>query len=237
MDRGRVRVGDGGRREIRVLGTFTAVVGGRRVVVRPSAARVLAVLAVRGALARPDAAGLLWPDLTHDRALANLRTALWRVRLDAPGFVHDGGDVLGLGEVRVDLAALREWSWRALRDEEPADFPDVSAADLLPGWGDEWLVQPREELQLLRLHALEASSRRLLQEGRLGEAASHALTAVIIDPLRESANRVLIEVHLHGDNRSDALRQFRRYAHLLRSELQTAPGPGLTALIAPLQLR
>ncbi len=222
-------------RTIRTIGTFTATARGRRLVVRPSVARLLAVLAVRGPLTRPDASGALWPDLSHRRALANLRTALWRARVDAPGFVRDDGDVVALDDVQVDLAALREWAWEALREgQHLRDAPDVHSDDLLPGWSDEWLVQPREELRLLRLYALEASSKRLLQAGRLGEAASHALAAVGIDPLRESANRMLIEVHLSGENRSAALRQYRRYAQLLRGEMQTEPGPGLTALVSPL---
>jgi DNA-binding SARP family transcriptional activator len=56
-----------------------------------------------------------------------------------------------------------------------------------------------------------------------------------MDPLRESANQILIEVHLRHGNRCDAIRQFRRYAELLRWEMQAEPGPGLTALMAPLQ--
>jgi DNA-binding SARP family transcriptional activator len=223
-------------RHLQVIGTFGAGLGDRRLVLRPSARRVLALLAVRGELARPEASGLLWPDLTQTRALANLRTALWRARQDCPGFVHDGTDVVGLGDVAVDLSALRDWAWQALRDDgPPADAPPITGDDLLPGWGDEWLVQPREELRLMKVYALEASSKRLLHAGRFGEAAGLALAAVNMDPLRESANQILIEVHLRHGNRCDAIRQFRRYTELLRWEMQAEPGPGLTALMAPLQ--
>jgi len=100
----------------------------------------------------------------------------------------------------------------------------------LPGWGDYWLVDPREELRLLQLYALEASAQRLLLAGRFGEAAGLALAAVAVDPLRESANRLLIEIYLRDGNRSDALRQFGKYEQLLRQETGTEPGPGLTAL-------
>ncbi|MGH4010092.1 MAG: AfsR/SARP family transcriptional regulator [Pseudonocardiaceae bacterium] len=100
-----------------------------------------------------------------------------------------------------------------------------------PGWGDDWLVESREELRLLQLYALEAASQRLLVAGRFGEAAGLALAALGLDPLRESANRLLIEIHLRDGNRPDALRQFHKYQQRLRLEMDIAPGPSLTALI------
>jgi DNA-binding SARP family transcriptional activator len=204
-----------------------------RLTLRPSAQRVLALLAVRGDLNRVDAAGRLWPDVLQSRAHANLRTVLWRVRQDAPGFVCEDGDVLALPEgIDVDLFRLREWAWRALRGEEPwMPAPHCAGQELLPGWGDDWLVQPREELRLLHLYALETAAQRLLMAGHHGEACGFAAAAVNIDPLRESSNRLLIEIHLSDGNRLDALRQFDTYARLLRRETDTEPSPGLTALL------
>lgn len=217
---------------MQVLGSFTVRIDGHRIVLRPSAQRILAALAVHGALPRLTAAELLWPDLPHARALGNLRTALWRVRHDGPGLVIEEGAVVYLAEIHVDLVEVREWVWRTLRGEDPwMPMPQRAVLDLLPGWGDNWLVEPREELRLLELHAMEASAQRLLLAGRLGEAAGLALAAVGVDPLRESANRLLIEIHLREGNRSDAIRQFRKYEQLLRREMDTEPGSGLAALV------
>jgi DNA-binding SARP family transcriptional activator len=220
---------------IRVLGRFSYCDGGRPRALRPSARRLVALVAVRGPLPRQDAAGLLWPELTQVRALGNLRTALWRVRQDSPDLIAQDGDVLQLSEVQVDYADVRAWAWRALRGEEPwTPVPDAATAELLPGWGDDWLVVPREELRLLQLYALEAVAQRLLMSGRLGEAAGLASAALTVDPIRESANRLLIEIHLREGNRWDALRQFHKYEQLVRTELGAEPSPGLTALVAPL---
>lgn len=219
-------------RSVQVVGTFAVHVDQRRLVLRPSVQRLLALLAVRGDLLRLDAAGQLWPDLPRSRGQANLRTVIWRVRKDAPGFVTEEGDVLRLLDVDVDVTELREWASRALRGEDPwMPSPRDAGRELLPGWGEDWLIQPREELRLMHLYALEAAGQRLLMGGRFGEAAGLALAAVSIDPLRESANRLLIEIHLRGDNCSDALRQFHSYEDLLRVETDTTPGPGLTALV------
>jgi DNA-binding SARP family transcriptional activator len=223
---------------LQVIRTFIASVDRRRLVLRPSVQRVLALLAVIGDLSRVDAAGLLWPDMRHVRAMANLRTALWRVRSDAPGFVCEEGDHLRLSDIRVDLYELREWAWRALRADETVGLPQHWVADeLLPGWSDEWLVQPREELRLLKLYALEAAGQRLLLAGRFGEAAGLALAAVNVDPLRESANRLLIEIYMRDGNSCDALRQFEKYERLLHREMHTEPGPGMTALVGSLTAR
>lgn len=218
--------------ELQVLGTFTALIEERRVILRPSVRRIIALLAVHGPMHRSDAAGVLWPDLTQERALANLRTALWRARTDGPGLVTEEGDVVGIPDVRVDLSAVREWAQRAVRGEEPwMPPPQRSTHELLPGWGAEWLIGPREELRLHQLYALEAAGGRLLTAGRFGEAAGLALAAVTVDPLRESATRLLIEIHIREGNRPDAVRRFDTYQRRLRREMACEPGPSLTALV------
>ena len=221
-----------GARSITVLGTFAAYRDQRRLTLRPSPQRLLALLAVRGDLPRAEAGGHLWPDVQDDRALANLRTVLWRARVDAAGFVTEDGEVVRLKDVDVDVTALRTWAWRALRAEEQmVPPPQTDGRELLPGWSDEWCVQPREELHLLYLHALEAAGHRLLMSGRLGEAATLAAIALSIDPLRESANRLLIEIHIRNGNSYDALKRYTSYATQLMLETGTVPGPALTAMV------
>jgi DNA-binding SARP family transcriptional activator len=70
--------------------------------------------------------------------------------------------------------------------------------------------------------------------GRLGEACSLALAAVRMDPLRESAIRLLVEIHLREGNSLDALRRFRRYEDDLRDQVDSRPTPALVALVAHL---
>jgi DNA-binding SARP family transcriptional activator len=225
----------GPRHCLQVLGSFAVRRDGRCLVLRPSARRLLALLAVRGALRRSDAAGLLWSDLTDARALGNLRTALWRARKDCPGLVSEEGDVVRISDIPIDLVDVRAWAWRAIRAEDPwMPAPDGAALELLPGWVDSWLVETREELRLLQLYALETGAQRLVLGGRFGEAAGLAVAAVGVDPLRGSANRLLIEIHLRDGSRLEALRQYRKYDRLLRQDLDIEPGPSLSALVGSL---
>jgi DNA-binding SARP family transcriptional activator len=205
---------------------------GKPLMLRPTPQRVLALLAVSGDLSRQDAARLLWPDVHQARASANLRNALWRLRDDGPGFVCEEGGTLCLLDVTVDLHELWDWMKSAPADHLPErTVPNTAGYDLLPGWDEHWLIQPREEFRLRYLYALEAAGRGFLTAGMSGEAAQLALSALNIDPLRESANRLLIEVHLHDGNQCAAVRQLRKYEILLGEELGAKPSAELTAIV------
>src|SRR2546429_474427 len=85
-----------------------------------------------------------------------------------------------------------------------------------------------------RLLAFVALADRLTAAGRSGEAAIAARAAIRADPLRESARACLIRVHLAEGNLSEALRQFERFGHLLKTELGLAPTPELRRLVQTL---
>ena len=99
---------------------------------------------------------------------------------------------------------------------DPADW----SHDLLPDWSDEWLVMERESYRQLRLHALERLSETLREMGQHASALMAALSAVRADPLRESAHRQVIAVHLAEGNAAEALWQYHAYRRLLALEVE-----------------
>jgi DNA-binding SARP family transcriptional activator len=111
--------------------------------------------------------------------------------------------------------------------------------DLLPDWYDDWLVDDREGVRQLRLHALERLTCELSLSGRHAEAIQAALAAVRLEPLRETAHAALIRAHLAEGNRSEAVRQFHRCRELLAAELAVEPSESMRELIygAPLIAR
>jgi DNA-binding SARP family transcriptional activator len=113
---------------------------------------------------------------------------------------------------------------------DPADWAD----DLLPGWADEWLVVEQESYRQLRLHALERLSEAWREAGEHTSALLAALSAVRTDPLRESAHRQVIAVHLAEGNAAEALRQYHGYRRLLALELGLPPSSTIRQLVAPL---
>jgi DNA-binding SARP family transcriptional activator len=103
--------------------------------------------------------------------------------------------------------------------------------ELLPDWYEDWVAIERERLRALRAHGLEALCRRLTAAGRFGEATEAGLAAVRDEPLRESAHRVLIGVHLAEGNRAAALQQYRAFARLLREEVGMSPSSCMEQLM------
>lgn len=216
---------------VTLLGNFRLAMGAKPVVVRPSVQRLVALVGVLGPLDRVDVAQLLWLDRCDAQALGNLRTLLWHMRRETPQLVDEGGARLTI-EGSVDLTQVVSWSERVLRGGDPgAALPSGIGRELLTGWSDEWLITRREEIRQVQLHALEAAARHALGTGRYADAWTRAWTAVSADPLRESAVRILIEIHLAEGNAAEAVRRYRHFREVLQRELETSPSPRLEALM------
>jgi DNA-binding SARP family transcriptional activator len=198
--------------------------------------RLVAHLCLAGRPARTAVAGRLWPDVPEEKAHASLRSALWRLRRAAPELVDATGDALGLAAgVRVDVRDLHIWADRVGDRRASADrltLPDMALlGDLLPGWYDDWVLLERDRLQQLRLYALETVAARLGVAGQHGEALQAAHLAIRAEPLRESAHRTLVRVHLAEGNVVEALRAYELFRDLLRDELGVPPTEQMTRLV------
>jgi DNA-binding SARP family transcriptional activator len=195
----------------------------------------VALLAVMEQADRTDAAAQLFAELPASRAQGNLRTIIWRLNEDFPDLVVEEGGSLRLRATTIDYQEVSQWSLAMVqRVPHSLTMPKHAGKDLSPSWGDTWLIEPREHVHLLQVHALEASAERLLLAGRFGEASDCALRATTLDPLRESAVRLLIEVLIREGNVADALSRYARFSQRLRREINAEPGLALRSLVAPL---
>lgn len=228
----------GGRVRLSLLGGFGLRAGAVSVPVAPAGQRLLALLGLHeSALRRGYLAGLLWADVTEQRALGSLRSTLWKLRLSGVQLVDLIGEDLQLApDVEVDVREATDLAHSLMA----GDFPDHAMSlveprlccDLLPGWYEDWVLVERERHRQVSLHALESLSERLTAGERFGAAVLAALAAVDRDPLRESAHRTLIKAHLAEGNAGEALRRYRHYAELARRELGLEPSPLMTGLVA-----
>jgi DNA-binding SARP family transcriptional activator len=209
-----------------------------------SAQRLLAFLAFqKRPVLRPYVAGSLWLDKSEERANANLRASLWRLRGAGLKVVESVGNCLSLAhsvtvDVRDSFVLAHE-----LLNGQCASF-EVSALDtlllsgeILPDWYEDWVVIERERLRQLRLHALEALCEHLMATGHLAGAVEVGLIAVASEPLRESAHRALISAYLAEGNQVEALRQHDKYCGLLWHELGLGPSRQMLALVESLGCR
>jgi DNA-binding SARP family transcriptional activator len=228
---------------LRMLGSFDLRANGRLVALPPSVERVVAYLALHpGPATRPNVAGSLWLDVPEVRAMANLRSALWRLRRPGLAIVETRGDYLSLApDVRVDSHELVRMARGLLDTDESVDGGALdqlaSSSELLGDWYEDWVLVEREHLRQLRLQALERLALLLAERGAFGRAAETALAAVATEPLRESAHRALIAVHLAQGNRSEAIRQYGIFRRIMREELDLEPSTLMEQLVADIPYR
>jgi DNA-binding SARP family transcriptional activator len=221
---------------VTLLNAFELVCDGAPVPLPMSVQRLVAFVALHPhPLLRPYVAGSLWLHTTDERACANLRSVLWRLHRGGLGVVEASDQQLRLGaDVHVDLHEAEAVARRALDDDcaEGLDLdPSLLARDLLPDWYDDWVLIERECFRQLRLRALDALCDRLMCAGRLREALEAGLSSVSGEPLRESAHRALVRVHLADGNAGEAIRQYRFCRRLLREHLGIEPSDRMKELI------
>jgi DNA-binding SARP family transcriptional activator len=230
--------GSDGDLHVHLLASFRVASGGSVIELPTIAQRLIALLAI----ARPERmtrsrlAGTLWPDASETNAGADLRSAIWRVRIREPRLLDASRSSVWLAdEVSVDVDASVTVGRRILADPEAIPDNQLSPAtfdaDLLPGWDEQWLDAPRERFRQLRIHVLEAIGRNLIRRGRVGLAIDVGLAAIAAEPLRESAHEGLIRSYLAEGNRAEAARHFGRLRLLLVQELGVEPSREIASLV------
>jgi DNA-binding SARP family transcriptional activator/DNA-binding HxlR family transcriptional regulator len=229
--------------EMSVLETFDLRVDGVSAELSPGSQRLLVFLALRDrAIARIALAGTMWPDVSEGHAGDSLRSAISRLEAPARAAISSSSTGLRLGTaVVIDLHRAQALAHRLMHTGE-ARAGDVSAAsiaelsrELLPDWYDDWVLAEAEDWRYLRMNALEALARQLLEGGKLGEAATAARAAMRIDPLRESPQATLIRVQIAMGNQAAASDVFDRYRTILHAAVGRAPTRQLADLVAGIE--
>lgn len=229
--------------ELSVLGTFDLRVDGVSAELSPGSQRLLMFLALRDrAIARIALAGTMWPDVSEGRAGDSLRSAIARLEAPARAAVRSSSTGLRLAEgVVIDLHEAQSLAHRLVYGGGMHDTDVSSAAiatlsrELLPDWYDDWVLPEAEDWRYLRMNALEALARHLLDAGLLGEASTAARAAMRIDPLRESPQATLIRVQLAMGNQAAAVEVFNRYRTILHAAVGLAPTKQLADLVADVE--
>lgn len=231
--------------QLRVLGAWHLSIDGSALPVPLGGRRVLALLAVRGRQTRAQAAGTLFPDTDEEQALGRLRSTIARLNRCKRGLIDSVDGCLALAnQLSVDVdqlaAVCRSFASAdagAALDRNSA-FALIDAGELLQGWYEDWVLSDRDRIAARRTQALEALVMRSIEAAEYSLALEAAMAAVEADPLRESAHRSVIAVHLAEGNPVAALRQFESYRTLLRTELGAErPTPEMAAMVADLLVR
>lgn len=224
------------RYRVELFGAFEVTRHGESVHVPADTQRLVAFLALHeGPLPRPYVAGNLWSDCDETRALANLRSTLWRLKRHVDDLVAVGTQSVALSaDVDADVRDVHRRAQR-LWDVGVDGLADLDhrpfAREFLPGWYDEWVVVERERFRQLCLHCLESIAEALAERRMFGAAIQTLLTSISLDPLRESPQRQLVAIHLAEGNRSEALRQYHEFSQTLQRELGLEPSLAMRELL------
>jgi DNA-binding SARP family transcriptional activator len=198
---------------------------------------LLALLALRPGVEVERAwfAGMLWPDRLEAQAFTSLRNSLADLR-----------QVLG-----PEAARLRSPSPRTLFLDLAGAQVDVLAFDAAIGRGDlpsleeavalyrgslleecveTWVFQERQAREQAYLQALERLAAHAMAVGEPTAVERHLRRAVAVDPLRETAQRALMQALAAGGNYAAAVLAYRELRLLLHRELNAEPDPETTAL-------
>ena len=226
---------------LQVLGRFDLRVGDRSASLGRSCQRLLAMLAIKGGkINRAYAAGVLWPEVTSARAVANLRSVLWRLQRCCGGVVDPSFYDLRLApHVMVDLCEVSSAARRLLDRSAVVDTEALKEAlrcnlheDIAPDLGDdEWLEIERERFRQLRVHSLEILAEHLIGARWYGAAIEAAMGAIHSDPFRESAYYLLVKALLAEGSYLEARRQHSAYRQILWNELGLEPSERFMSLL------
>lgn len=189
---------------------------------------------------RDKLATLLWGDSGEAQARHSLRQALVCLRKAFPRPAHvvaADGDALTIPPQAVEVDAL-EFE-RLLEAGTPEALERAVAlyqGELLEGFNpgaanfEDWLMEWRGRLRERAIAAVEALLVRQLADKPGPNAVGLALRLVSWDPLRESAQRALMELYARQGRHGVALKQYQICRAALRRELGVEPDAQTEAL-------
>jgi predicted ATPase/DNA-binding SARP family transcriptional activator/uncharacterized protein HemY len=203
---------------------------------------LLALLALRhGRGAERDwLAGTLWPESTDAQAAQNLRMALTDLRralgpeADRLRSVTRRTLCLDLAGAEVDALAF-DAAVVAGTNAALEEAVALYRGPLLEGCVEEWVLPERQVREEAFLKALDALAAQALTEGDSATAERYLRRAVAVDPLREGAQRRLMEALAAGGSYGAALAVYRELRQRLHHELNAAPDAETQSLFETLR--
>ena len=189
---------------------------------------------------RQRIAGMFWPDSTDAQALTNLRRELHHLRQalgDDRSLVVTPRNLCwrDSGTCRVDLRIFDDERQAALAAAAAGDDEGVlrhaAAAvaqykgDLLPGVYDDWLLEPRSELERQCADLCDLLCAARTRTGDLAGAADAVRRRIQLQPLEEAGYRTLMLLQADLGDRAGAVSTYHHCASVLERELGVIPDP------------
>jgi DNA-binding SARP family transcriptional activator len=154
---------------LKLLGQFAVHRGDQPVELPPACQRLIALVALkRRPVHRLWVCAMLWPHAQTRRAIASLRSTMWRLRpAGADPLLEVDPQYLALAPgVSVDWYDAVDQVGQLLDHDEPVDPQFVSgllallrAGELLDGWSEPWVTGERQRYRAVRKEARDTLGR------------------------------------------------------------------------------
>ncbi len=231
---------------IRLFGAFEVRVNG--VVIPPLRSRkvqwLLALLILRHkqALDRIWLAGTLWPESTHSQSLYNLRQSLSNLR----HVLGEAGKCLCPSMVNALFLDVSCATIDVLDFDAGVAAGDVASLEravalyrgpLLEGCTEEWVHAERRVREESYLSTLENLAGIASASGDGNATVKYLRLVIQTDPLREQAQRALIQAFASVGDYGAAVQTHRELRLMLRRELNTDPDPQTRAVFQQIRMQ
>ena len=238
--------------QLRLLGGFEAHTGGSERLTFPTnkAKALFAYLALEQDQphSREKLSNLFWGEAGEQRARANLRQALTRVRQALPAsmpdcvMAHNGTIQLDFRAIRTDASEFEQCSNdRTIESLERAAA--LYRGDLLEGFlipeeaFEDWLRVERQRYRERAIACFETLLGHYQGFGASTRGIEICNRLLALDPYREPVHRLLMAFYVDQDRRGAALAQFKVCRGLLREELDVEPEEETVALYDSIKSR
>ncbi|MFO7682004.1 MAG: BTAD domain-containing putative transcriptional regulator [Chloroflexota bacterium] len=196
-----------------------------------------------GEQSRPQLAGLLWGEMSEERARANLSTAVYNLRQLLPNAItaYRKTAVFNPDQpVWLDTAVLQQaihaddetlatavglYRGPFLEGVYPQEAPELEA----------WLQQERERWRLLALTGLDRLAHSQTRAGEWAAAIATLRRLLDLEPWREESHRALMRLLAGSGQFNAALAQYKTCRALLLEELGVEPMAETTAVYQRIQ--
>jgi len=231
--------------QLKLLGSFEARSGGSERLTFPTnkAKALFAYLALEQGQphTREKLSNLFWGEACDERARANLRQTLTRVRQALPAslsdcvIAHNGTIQLDSSTIRTDTSEF-EHSMDGGTIESLERAAALYRGDLLEGFlvpeetFEDWLRHERQRYRERAIACFETLLEHYQGFGASTRGIEICNRLLILDPYREPIHRLLMNFYADQDRRGAALAQFEECRGLLREELDVEPEEETTAL-------
>ena len=209
---------------------------------------LVAYLALQGerGQSREKLAELLWGDSAEEQARANLRQTLSSIRkalsnAGAACLITEGDQVsLVVPDIELDVSEFKRLAAQT-KPEALKRAAQLYKGDLLDGFSlkeesfEAWVRVERERLRHLACDVLANLIAHCDDVGDTELCVEMAVRLLQLDPLRESAHRILMSAYDAQGRQASGLKQFEICRDVLKRELGVEPEPETVALYRELR--